>query len=409
MLVFNQNTGVQAEDTAITRARIAEDWKDAFYKDGSPTLNVSSSTPAGQLIDAEAALVAEKDAELLYIANQFNPETSIGIWQDALCKWFSIRRKIDTPSWVNCTCRGLSGTVIPRGSIVSTQDNKRFYSDKQAVIGEGGTVSVKFIHEKNGPYEIKAKRINKIITVIPGWDTVINDEDAHIGTSRESDQELESRRKELIAINSRGSVSALYAALYNCLPQGMLEYSDGKMRHAYVKIQDNDTSYPIPWYQYGTEGEDVDIIIPPHTTCIIMLGGEDDDIAKAIYENKSCGSGTYGNHEVHYKSDEFYGIDYKYEIIRPMELSIDFEIIVSGVEIAGYGGLAAGAIASIWNTAWDYVNSADFFCPVQKAGIMDLLDIKIKSPRDLDDWVDIIRVPALYYPVIGKITVISRR
>ena len=71
MITFNSNTGLVAEDTAIIRERVATQWKNAFnVSEDTPELNTESETPAGQLIDAQTALIAEKDAEVMRLQNQ---------------------------------------------------------------------------------------------------------------------------------------------------------------------------------------------------------------------------------------------------------------------------------------------------------------------------------------------------
>ena len=47
----------------------------------------------GQIIDAETLAITQKDAELAFLANMFNPKTARGIWQDALAEIYFIKRK----------------------------------------------------------------------------------------------------------------------------------------------------------------------------------------------------------------------------------------------------------------------------------------------------------------------------
>lgn len=408
MLLFDNKKGILAEDTQATRNRIADQWIDALLEEGKPLLNTRPETPAGQLIDAQTALVAEKDNEILAIAAALNPETSEGIWLDALVKWFGIRRMDARPSIVTCLCRGTNGTVIPRGSIVSTKDGTKLVSPRAGTIGDLGVVEIDFYALEMGPIEFMPGTVNAIVTVIPGWDTVINPQRARLGSFRETDSALATRRDRLVALNARGSVAALTAALWAVIPPELA--ANGRdVSNNFVKIQDNDNSYPVPW-RVSEQGDQTvpELIIPPHTTCIVMKGGADADIAEAIYKNKSSGSGTYGNHRVYYKDPEFYGVTYTYEIVRPEPIFIDIEVIATVINI-GDLDLAGAAIALAWDFNWELILSGYFFCPLQKAGIQSLLDVKIKSPRDFDDWVDIIRIPGLYYPEIGRVTLVSGR
>ena len=97
-LIFN-TTGISAEETSVIRANIAQQWKNAFATDPTlPELDTSAETPAGQLIDGETALAAEKDNEILFVANQFDPKNAVGAWQDALAAIYFIKRKIALPT-----------------------------------------------------------------------------------------------------------------------------------------------------------------------------------------------------------------------------------------------------------------------------------------------------------------------
>ena len=78
-ITFNDKTGLIAEETSVVRARIAQEWKNAFATDPRlPVLDTNPETPAGQLIDGQTALASEKDNDMIYIANMFNPKNATG-------------------------------------------------------------------------------------------------------------------------------------------------------------------------------------------------------------------------------------------------------------------------------------------------------------------------------------------
>ena len=115
MLHFDPDTGFYADDTETVRAAVAADWVAAFHKDGQVDLNTDPETPAGQLIDSQTAAITEKDTELLYLCNQFDPAKNEGIFQDAIAKIYFLSRKAATPSTATITVRGLSGSgALPK-------------------------------------------------------------------------------------------------------------------------------------------------------------------------------------------------------------------------------------------------------------------------------------------------------
>jgi len=102
------------------RDAVAADWVAAFLDPDLPPLNTEPTTPAGQLIDAEAAEIEAKNAALMYLANQFNPGVASGRWQDALGYIYFLRRKLAEPSVATCQLTGLNGAVIPYGALVKS-------------------------------------------------------------------------------------------------------------------------------------------------------------------------------------------------------------------------------------------------------------------------------------------------
>ena len=122
MLHFNPQAGVYPDDTQTVRDAVSQDWINAFLSNGTTDLNTEPETPAGQLIDAETAAITTKDSDVLYLANQFNPLTAEGQWQDALGYIYFLTRKIAEPTVVTCQLTGLMGTKIPYGAVVKNTD-----------------------------------------------------------------------------------------------------------------------------------------------------------------------------------------------------------------------------------------------------------------------------------------------
>ena len=91
---FNPDTGMVVDNGETVRNNIATVWKNAFKVDeNTPELNTEPETPAGQLIDGMTALVIQKDNDILLLSNMFNPETAVGVFQDALAKIYFIERQ----------------------------------------------------------------------------------------------------------------------------------------------------------------------------------------------------------------------------------------------------------------------------------------------------------------------------
>jgi len=309
MLRFNPTTGVSVDDISVVREVVREDWRRAFQKDGDPPLDVDPETPAGQLIDSQTAHIVEKDNEILFLSQQFNPLSAEGVFQDALGKIYFLNRKREQASVAVCTCTGLEGTAIPAGAAIrSSVDGTRWLCQEGVTIPAGGEVSAVFVAEKTGPLAAAAHTLTEIVTIVPGWDAVTNAAAAVTGRDVESQMEFEQRRYNSVAVNARGSLSALYAAV--AATSGVID----------AVVLENQGSEMI--WRWG-------IAIPGHSVCVSVIGGDDEDIAEAIYRKKDAGCGTCGNHDVVYTDSVQPGQpEYTYSIERPEPLPVRFRVVI---------------------------------------------------------------------------------
>lgn len=296
-LIFDPTTGLTAPDTSAIREAVASDWVAAFAAPDAPPLDTEPTTPAGQLIDAEVAEIEAKNAAVLYLANQFNPKVNDGIWQDALGYIYFLTRKLDEPSVVTCQLTGLNGTVIPYGALVQSVTGYTLICSASVVIGPSGTAETTFRNSETGPIEFDPHSVTSIITTIPGWDTVDNEAAGAVGRDIETRSEFEIRRAESVAANAHGSVGAIFGTLANL--SGVLD----------LAVLEN--IGPLPVIKFGVE-------VPGHGITICIYGGEDDDIAKIIYEKKDNGADTGGDTTITHTATDVPGNPvYEYKILRP--------------------------------------------------------------------------------------------
>lgn len=306
---FDSNNGIIAEDTAVIRSRVAGKWKSAFaLNTDNAALNTDAETPAGQLVDGETALIARKDSNLVYIANQFNPVTATGMFQDALAKLYFIERKIDQPTYVTCECTGLQDVVIPFGAIVESTDGYQFINTEPTTIAEDGTASITVRCSKTGAVSIPSHTLNKIVTVVAGWDTVDNTNAGVTGRARETQAEFENRRAASVANNSHGSAEAVRAKLA------------GIQDVVAVDVLENVTN---------AETTIQNVTVAGHSLCISIYGGDDTAIADVIYNSIGAGCGTTGNTTVtHTSTINGQAINFSYYILRPTAKPVTMTLTV---------------------------------------------------------------------------------
>ena len=278
MLIFNEKTGFSVQEPQEVREEIAQSWINAFKSDDTPDINTAPETPQGQIIDAETLAITQKDAELAFLANMFNPKTARGIWQEALAEIYFIKRKKAVNSRCYCVLTGLNGTLIEKGSkIQSSADDTYWYLLETVTINDNSSVTALFECESEGAVIASPNTLNKIITTVAGWDTVNNIQSATVGTLEESQQAFEKRRYDSVALNSVGTIASVFSRV-NQIDDVVGCY-----------VVDNKTNINKIIDDY---------LLKPHSIYVAVIGGSNQDIAEAIYRSLSAGCDYNGNTQI---------------------------------------------------------------------------------------------------------------
>lgn len=305
-LKFDGKTGIEIPEAYVVREKTAASLKEIFAKPDEPELNTDAGTPGGQLVDLIAGEEIGVNAKLAFIAQQLNPAIASGRWQEALGKLYFLERKLAEPTVVTCQCRGLSGTVIPYGSQVSTADGETLMATGQITIGENGVGEGTFRTMTAGPIEVGIGAVSKIVTLVPGWDSVNNVASGATGRYEETRAEFEARRVASVAINSTGYLESIQAAVSDV--QGVID----------CKVLENMTNQEQT--EYGVK-------LRPHSIGVCVYGGDDKDIARAIAYKKPPGTDTTGDVEVKHSvvaQDRVY----TFRIIRPTPTDVKVKVVL---------------------------------------------------------------------------------
>lgn len=240
-------------------------------------LSLDDSTPQGSLIDGLTEQKQLDNAQLLYFFNQLNPDTNDGIFQDSIASIFGLQRKQATHSVVNCVCTGLSGTVLNGKDSndpakAQSVNGDVFICTIGGTIPASGTITLQFEAEDSGEIPVGANTVNKIYSVVGGWDTVNNTSDGSLGEPEESRQDFEARRKKSLALNATGSLSSVYSHI------GQVSgVSD-------VFVYENPTGSSVTYRG---------ITLSPHSVFICQNGASSQsELAEAIYNSLSAGCDT---------------------------------------------------------------------------------------------------------------------
>ena len=249
---------------------------------------------------ARALNDALQTAQMAY--NSRSPLTSIGVALDSIVKLNGLIRKAASYSTCQITLTGTAGTAIDNGVV---QDVNGVKWDLPAVvtIPVVGTITVSAVCETIGDIAALAGTLNQIATPTSGWISVTNSNAAVLGQPAESDSLLRSRQ----AISTK-------------LPS--LTLLDG------TKAAIAALSSVTRWQVYENYTNVIDINgLNPHSIWAVVEGDIDDNIANAIYYNKSIGCGLNGTTTVQV-TDVNYGTVCNVSFSRPTYVPIYVNVSV---------------------------------------------------------------------------------
>lgn len=273
-------------------------------------LNPALETPQGQLASSQAAIIGDKNNEIAYFVNQVDPQYSDGRFQDAIGRIYFLTRKPATATAVTATLTGLPGTVVPAGTLAQDTSGNTYACSADATIAVTGTVNAEFQNIQTGPIPCAAGTLTQVYQAVPGWDAITNAADGTLGNNVESRADFEYRRKNSVALNGKGTPSAIYAEVF-ALP-GVLD--------VYVKdnpsgetVLTGPTNYPLL----------------PHSVYVAAVGGTDADVAAAIWRKKDVGCDYNGNTSVTVTDESGYNYPqptYVVKFERPAALPVKFAV-----------------------------------------------------------------------------------
>ena len=397
-LTFDPQTGFSADDVSDVRAAVAQAWKQAFRSDNTAELNTEPETPAGQIIDSQTASITQKDSELLYLANMLNPLKATGIFQDALAEIYFLQRKPAIPSSAVIKCTGLPGTVIPvSAQVMSAADDTIWQNTEAQTIGSDGTCECVFECQSAGLISAAAGTLSRINTMVAGWDTAVNPQAATVGQNAETQGAFEARRYKSVALNSRGTIAAVYARVADCA------------NVVSCIVRENKTNMPIEIDGY---------FLKAHSVFVSVVGGSDEDIAEAIYNSCSAGCDYNGNTTVAVTDSATKAVE-NVIFYRPEEFDVYVKVTLQGkdslpdeyettVKSAVYDNFYGESTATIGGdpilrvAPGDTVLASRFIPSVLDSGIAQVVRILVST--DGQSWSE-----TAYMPITGNPTLTAER
>lgn len=272
-------------------------------------INTDPSTPQGQIITSLTQIDLATISYLENLANAF----FFGGSGDFLDKWawnlYRVVRKNGTPSSVIITITGEPSTDIPADFTIS-DGSENYIIEAPTRIGENGEVIAKFNNVNINDFVAKANTITQIVTNIDGVERVNNDSNAIPAILRETDAELFNRCLYFGSTATNASFRSILANVAQVQGVNRLAGAENVLNAAQTIN--------------GVE-------LTPHSICIVVDGGDDESIAKAIQDSKATGCDMVGT------TEQILYIDkqkYIYRFYRPTQVALQAQVTVSEANTA---------------------------------------------------------------------------
>lgn len=250
-----------------------------------------------------------------------------------------------------------AGTSAGSGGPSTTADDITDGSVHWRYLGEGaGAVDVEVEAQTEGLLAVASGTLTEIDTPVSGWDSAINILDATPGTDRETDSALRARRELVLQAAGSSTTDAIRADVLRV--SGVTE----------CVVFEN--------YTDVTDGDGV----PPHAIEVVARGGEDNDIAQAIWNNRAGGIRAYGSSSG--DAVDALGETRTVEFSRPslvdVYLVVDVKIDASKFPSDGDAQIKAALVAygDALAIGADVISSAQYAAIFSVSGVVDVVAVK---------------------------------
>lgn len=257
--------GVAAPDFTTIHTLLQTRFRDIYGAD----IYIDPDSQDGQLIGLFALAISDLNAACVALYNAFSPATAQGSGLSSVVKINGLRRKSPGRSEAVVKVVGVAGTVIHDGLI--SDGTYRWALPSKQVIPAEGFVLAQAVCQVDGAVTASAHTINQIVTPVRGWQSVENPEAAIPGVALESDAELRIRQSRSVAAPSQSIFEGIYANVWQI--QGVTRLA----------------AYENPTHEFDFRG------LPPHSICLVVEGGDANEIGQAMLlrKNPGCNSVPY--------------------------------------------------------------------------------------------------------------------
>ena len=342
-------------------------------------INIDESTPQGQIITSLTQVDLATISYLENLANAF----FFGGSGEFLDKWawnlYRVVRKNGTPASVIITITGRPDTEIPADFTIS-DGSQNYIIESPTEIPETGEIKAKFINLEINDKTSSPNTITQIVTNINGVERVTNEAPSTLAIMRETDAQLFNRCLYFGSTATNASFRSILANVAQV--QGV------------SRIAGAENVLDTPQTIQGVE-------LTPHSICIVVDGGENEAIAKAIQQSKATGCDMVGT------TEQILYIDkqkYFYRFYRPTQISLQAQITVSKTGAL----IPANFETLVKNSLADFINSLDIAKTITQPLLSNALIKAVGNDLNIDDLQFSVKNKTLgYSPIILKLNEVA--
>jgi uncharacterized phage protein gp47/JayE len=240
------------------------------YEEIDPNINLDPSTPDGYMASWLAEVLRETVEAVVQAYNSKDPDKSRDTQLNIVGALTGSVREDGTPTVVNVTLSGVSGTSIPVGSVIS--DGTTSYTiDETVIIGVGGTIATTATCSLTGIISPTNDTITTIESTVGGWSAVTNDSINTLGTNAQSNSQFRIERNRSVGRPGNNQVDSAIGEIFAI---------DDVLRVAAYENSTDSAAFDAELNPHS---------LPAHSMSYLVQGGSDEDIAQAIYLKKNPG------------------------------------------------------------------------------------------------------------------------
>lgn len=266
--------GIMTENLTDIISRLELKFKEIYGDD----IDLSPDTPDGQLLGVFAQELANCNDVISFCVRMLNPYTATGRWLTDRALYAGLERRGAKHTYSNnVSIKGEGSPLINAGSILVAQDQSR-WEIMSITKNSDKDYSATIRSEQPGVFDLEADE-ELVPEIVVGITTITTTEKSVGGTDEESDLELLTRFMKSHSINNFDDRAGVEAQVLSI-----------------------DDVYQAVVYENFT-GKTDEKGVPAHSINVVVDGGSDEDIAKAILKKKKGGCGLFGQEEVEVMQD----------------------------------------------------------------------------------------------------------